>query len=262
VVLSGVASAQIRIDQAAAASPFGTAGYARDDISKGSGVTLRNGDPAGVKRSTWTLLGRPPTSSAVITNPTSAVATIVPDVHGVYRIRLEINQGGPGEVDIRTFHVRDPAGLALPAVSERGGEDNYAVSPGVYNDQGHAREMNERQLRSLDNRDEPDEITVNAGLVDKITIEWGLKMGILQCLEITSSASTDTTFGLYADAACTLEIARWANIDASTGWTWYTPVTCTGPFGVGLENNRIVLRITNNSASDTDYEVSYRIKAP
>jgi hypothetical protein len=39
-------------------------------------------------------------------------------------------------------------------------------------------------------------------------------------------------------------------------------VTCTGPFGVGLENNRIVLRITNNSASDTDYEVSYRIKAP
>lgn len=269
-----MAGAQIRIDQAANAVPLGTAGIARDDITKGAAVTLRNGDPAGVKSSQWSLLDRPYGSSAVITNPTSAVATIVPDLPGEYRIRLQINAGGPGEYDIRTFAVRDPAGMALPALGVRGGkrapngdveiagENNYAVGPGEYNTAGWQREMNERQLRSLDNRDDPTAVYVPGGGENITYIVWGLPMGILQCLEILADVSVDSSFFLYADAAGTVEIASWTSIDASTGWHMFSPVACTGHYGDGLEDNTIYLKIRNNGVPDSDYTVYYRIKAP
>jgi len=269
-----VASAQIRIDQAANAVPLGTAGIARDDIDIDAAVTLRNGDPAGVKRSSWTLLDRPYASSAVISNPTSAVATIVPDTYGEYRVRLEINGGGPGEYDIRCFSVRDPAGMALPALGVRGGkpalagqsavpgENNYLISPGVYNTAGWQREMNERQLRSLDNRDDPTAVYVPGGGENFTYIVWGLPMGILQSLEILADVSVDSDFSLYADAAGTIEIARWPGIDASVGWHMFSPVTCTGHYGAGLEDDTIYLKIRNNGVPDSDYTVYYRIKAP
>lgn len=256
-----MAAAQIRIDQASNPSPIGVTGHARDDIEKGSAVTLRNGDPAGVKSSRWSLLSRPYGSMAAITNPTSAVATLVPDVHGPYRIRLEINAGGPGEYDIRTVHVRDAAGMCLPAPSERAPEDNYRISPGVYNLDGHARELNERQLRSLDNRDDPlvtAEVLNGNSLI--VAINWGLPMAILESLEIVSD-STDSDITICADAAATISLHSWTGIDTTTGWHMFQPRTLAGLLGVPLEDNKIYLYLFNNDV-DTQYTVYYRIKAP
>jgi hypothetical protein len=268
-----VAGAQIRIDQAANAIPLGTAGIARDDIIKGAAVTLRNGDPAGVKSSQWSLLDRPYGSSAVVANPTSAVATIVPDLPGEYRVRLQINAGGPGEYDVRTFAVRDAAGMALPALGVRGGrrapngdvelagENNYAIGPGEFNTAGWQREMNERQLRALDNRDDPlvtDEVVNGDILV--VAIDWGLPMGILQSLEISSlSSSTDIT--IYADAAASVALHTWSAVDTTAGWPMFEPKTVTGRLGAPLEDNKVYLQLANNGA-DTTYTVYYRIKAP
>jgi hypothetical protein len=256
-----VAAAQIRIDQASNPSPLGVAGYARDDIEKGAAVTLRNGDPAGVKSSRWSLLSRPYGSSASITNPTSAVATIVPDVPGSYRIRLEINQGGPGEYDIRTLHVRDAAGMCLPAVSERAPEDNYRISPGVYNQDGHARELNERQLRALDNRDDPLVVNVAGGSSTIVAIDWGLPMAILESLEIVTDISILSEFAACADAAGSIVLHSWTAIDATTGWHMFETKTLAGLLGVPLEDNKVYLYIRNNDAN-SDYSVYYRIKAP
>lgn len=269
-----MAGAQIRIDQAANAVPLGTAGIARDDITKGAAVTLRNGDPAGVKSSQWALLDKPYGSSAVINNPTSAVATIVPDLPGEYRIRLQINGGGPGEYDIRTFAVRDAAGMALPALGVRGGrrapngelevagENNYPVGPGEYNQTGWQREMNERQLRSLDNRDDPLTAFLPGSGGNILQIEWGLPMGILQVLEILADVSVDTSVFLWSDAAGTLPIASWLNIDMSVGWHMFSAIALTGPYGAGLENNIVYLELRNNDAADSNYTIYYRIKAP
>lgn len=256
-----MAAAQIRIDQASNPSPIGVAGYARDDIEKGAAVTLRNGDPAGVKSSRWSLLHRPYGSSATITNPTSAVATLVPDVHGPYRVRLEINQGGPGEYDIRTIHVRDSAGMCLPAAGERAPEDNYRLSPGVYNGDGHARELNERQLRSLDNRDDPLVVNIAGGTSTILAIDWGLPMAMLQSLEIVASASILSDFSICADLLGTITLHSWSAVDATTGWYMLDPKTIAGRLGVALEDNKVYLSITNNDAN-SDYTVYYRIKAP
>jgi len=269
-----VAGAQIRIDQAANAVPLGTAGIARDDIDKGAAVTLRNGDPAGVKSSRWALLDRPYGSSAVLSNPTSAVATIVPDLPGEYRIRLEINSGGPGEYDVRCFSVRDSAGMALPALGVRGGrrapngeieiagENNYPVGISDYNTSGWQREMNARQLRALDNRDDPrvTEVVVSGHAI-VVGIRWGLPMAILQSLEI-SSLSSDTYILLCADAGCSIVLHAFPAVDSSgTGWHMLDPRTLTGLYGAGLESDTIWLYLFNNDA-DTAYTIYYRIKAP
>ncbi len=257
-----VAAAQIRIDQASNAVPFGTAGIARDDIYRAVAVVLRNGDPVGVKSSRWTLLSKPYGSSATITNPTSAVASIVPDTYGTYRIRLEINAGGVGEYDIRTFKVRDPAGMALPAGSERADEDNYAISPGVYNADGWTREMNERQLRSLDTRGTPISQFVLGGDEATVAVTWGLPMGILQSLEVRSDASTDSSISIYADAALTKLLHSWSHLDTTgAGWRMFEPKTLSGLLGVGLQDGKFYVRIINDDA-DATYLLYLRVKAP
>lgn len=256
-----MASAEIRIDQPSNPVPYGVPKKARDDILRGAAVILRNGDPAGVKSSRWTLLGRPYGSSAVLTNPTSPVAGITPDKFGTYRVKLEVNAGGAGEYDVRVFKVRDPAGMALPAVSERAEEDNHQISPGVYNADGWTREMNERQLRSLDTRADPLHIEVGGASQEEIQIDWGLPMAILESLEIVSNVSTDSTVTIYADNAHTMQLHEWANIDATSGWFMFEPKTLTGFLGTALEDNKIYIVVLNDDA-DSAYELRWRIKAP
>jgi len=79
----------------------GAAGTARDDIALFTGaneVTFSN-DPDGnygVATYAWTLLEAPVGSVAVLTNPTSAVCTLEPDVYGSYVVALSVNGLGRG----------------------------------------------------------------------------------------------------------------------------------------------------------------------
>lgn len=260
-----MASALIRIDQAANSSPIGMAGKARDDILVGAAVTLRNADDAGVKQRLWTLVSRPYGSSASITNPKSAVATLVPDVYGSYLVKLEVNENTAGQVDLREVIVRDPAGLALPSPLSTGGKNgsaNYAVSPGVYNEHGWAREMNQRQLRCLDTRAEPLQVKVGAGAFEVVIIDWGLPMAIMESLEITTTASTDTDVAVCVDLAGSLNRLQWntANLTGAGRDNWI-PLTLAGPLGAPLEFNGIYIYLFNNDV-DSTYSIYTRIKAP
>ncbi|HEY1180298.1 MAG TPA: hypothetical protein VGF17_29425 [Phytomonospora sp.] len=262
-----MAAAVIKIDQTANPSPLGIPGKARIDILRGSAVTLRNADNSGVTRWSWTLLDRPYNSAANIINPATAVATITPDQHGPYRVRLVVNDGLPtvddGQVYELCFYVLDPAGISIPAAGEKAPQNNYAISPGIYNQQGFARMMAERALRSLDNRDDPQVVAVTGFGGEIVEIRWGLPAAILQSIEIVSSTSTNSTFRLTADAAGLFPIATLATaVDATLGWSRYEPLFCSGPLGVGLEDGQIYLAIENNDLSDSNYSIYYRLKAP
>jgi len=60
-----------------------------------------DGDPLSFR---WTLLERPQTSTAKIRNPTSPIATLVPDFPGVYVIELTVDDGRGG-VDTDTVRI-------------------------------------------------------------------------------------------------------------------------------------------------------------
>lgn len=261
-----MASAEIRFDQLSNPVPTGISGKARDDIIRGGAVTMRAGDPSGIKSYEWTLLSRPYGSTATIAGVKQAVATIVPDKYGSYRVRLGVNTLQAGEVDEREFIVRDPAGLALPAVGSSGGERgsaNYMIVPGEFNKDGWTREMNERQLRSLDLRDGTLSVTVGAGDIEVVTIEWGLPMAIMECLEIVSSSSTDTDLQICADSLGVEERGRWLGQDMTgDGFAMWTPLALTGRRGAALEDNAVFLFLVNNAGAPSTYTIYTRIKAP
>jgi len=122
--------AVIVIDQTTGAGP-GTPGVARNDLWELQEVTLHVGT-TGNTTYQWDLLNRPAGSIAEITNPLSETATFVPDMVGTYRLRLVVNGGGAGNVQILVARVRYDStgalknrGWAYPAVGEQEGENNY-----------------------------------------------------------------------------------------------------------------------------------------
>lgn len=252
----------IRFDQAANASPVGVAGRARRDLLIDAPVTLRNSDNTGARRWQWTLLAKPPGSSATVVNPTSAVATLTPDVHGWYRVGLAINTGklSLGEYQVRAFAVTDTADQARPAAGAKGDELNHDVS-GSPNKQGWAREMNGNQLWSVDNRHDPTSIEVNAGSTADFSITWGLPDALLQMLSVDSQGdSTATRVSFFRDAARTEVIHSIASFNPSAGYIFNTVTMLTG-FDDTLENRTIYARIYNDDAMNTTYSVAWRLKA-
>lgn len=256
-----MAVASIRFDQAANDIPTGQAGRARRDIVISAPVTLRNGNNAGVRRHQWTLLARPSGSSATIVNPTSAVATLTPDVHGWYRVGLAINTGqlALGEYQVRAFGVPDSADQARPAAGSRGDELNYDVS-GSPNTQGWAREINDHQMWSIDNRDSPFAITVTSGSSEDFEIDWGLPDAVLQFVSVTGNTAMVTRLNFYRDAARTEPLLELDGIDPSTGYIYNTVTTLTGATDT-LEDRKVYATLFNDGLNPTNYVLRWRLKA-
>jgi len=128
-----VAGAVITINQPTGAGA-GTPGVSRNDIWFGQPVQLVDAGGGNTEWS-WELLDQPPGAAASISNPTSQAATLTPTagIKGTYRVKLTVQGGGTGNVQIRIFRVRFDAtgavhklGVAAPAHREREGEANYS----------------------------------------------------------------------------------------------------------------------------------------
>lgn len=253
----------IRIDQAANPQPIGVPGRARRDLRLSNPVTLRNGDPTGVKRYQWTLLSRPPLSTATIVNPTSAVASITPDKHGWYRLGLAINSGqySLGEVQTLCFAVPDTADQAKPAAGSRGSEINYDID-GAPNTEGWARERNFHQDYSLDNRHSPATMAAAAGNQYNVTLDWGLPDAVLEMLGVESVGSTNSRIEFYRDAARTEQIARVGPFDGTLFPYLFNTLTMLTGATDTLEDRKIYFTIFNDDAVDGTYNVRWRFRAP
>jgi hypothetical protein len=253
----------IRIDQAANPLPVGVPGRARRDLLLSSPVTLRNADPTGVRRYQWTLLSKPPDSTATVVNPTSAVATITPDKHGWYRVQLSINSGQASleEVQVRCFAVPDTADQARPAAGSKGAELNYDVS-GSPNALGWAREMNEGHLWSIDSRHAPVTWEVNGGASQDFAITWGKPDALLQMLSVDSNGtSTMTRVSFYRDAARTESILALGPFDPSGPPFLYNLVTMLTGATDTLENNTVYGTLFNDDAANGTYSVAWRLRS-
>lgn len=108
----------------------GTPGIARKDIWLNNIVRPRCTTTNGSYN--WTLLSKPPTATATITNPNSQACEFNPDAYGSYRLQLETDGGGPGNVQILIVGVTKDAvgatanrGWLYPAVGEKPGENNW-----------------------------------------------------------------------------------------------------------------------------------------
>jgi len=124
--------AQIAIDQdrPGPTVSVGTDGYARNDLWLGRVV-----HPRSVNTGTsyaWTLLDKPPGSTAVITSATSQTCAFTPDLAGSYRLELVINGGGLGNlartIAACTFDnlgVETANGWRVPALGETSSENNF-----------------------------------------------------------------------------------------------------------------------------------------
>lgn len=134
-----MATASIRINQAANASPTGVAGRSRDDLLEDQVVQLRNADDTGVRAWRWTIVDRPYGSTAALSSPVAAAPTFTPDVVGSYLISLVVNTGRVGEVDRRVAAVRDALGLRVPAAGETN-EANWLID-GSPNARGYQPEF-------------------------------------------------------------------------------------------------------------------------
>lgn len=143
-----MATANMRIDQAANAQPAGVAGRARKDLLLSEPVTLRNNDDTGVSRHLWAMLDRPIGSNALLSSPSSPFVTFIPDVPGSYRISLVLNDGLAGERQIKIAAVADGFTRVYPAAGQQALEANWPVGGGELNELGWAKEV-ERILRSL-----------------------------------------------------------------------------------------------------------------
>lgn len=131
-----MAAAAIRIDQPGHPTQVvGQPDRSRDDLELGL-VQLRNADDTGVRAWQWSMLDRPDSSSAAISNPTSPNPEFTADLPGSYFVQLIVNEGRAGEVSKRLAIVRDANGLRVPAVREQN-EANYPVAGGRYNDEGY-----------------------------------------------------------------------------------------------------------------------------
>jgi len=259
--LAAVASALIRIDQAANPVPNGVAGISRDDIVLGSIVTVRNSSTSGVRSRRW-VLDRPFNSAAVLSTTTGEAPTFVPDVVGTYLIKLSVNGGldmgeDGDEVDKRSVIVRDAAGHRHPA-TEEGAESNYQIAPGLFNTEGWSPDLR-RMLQAYDNRDgDPLTVTVAAGGTENLAVVLPDNMdeGVLQYMLIQAT-SADSTIRIYANAVLVLVLT---NIDASSGYRIHYHVTIADD-AAGLTNHTFTIEVTNNSGASSDYEFYMRVKA-
>lgn len=109
----------------------GTPGIARKDLWQAQQVELSIGT-GGNTDPVWTLLSVPAGSAASLSSPTSLTCNFTPDLVGTYRIRLQVNGGGPGNVQTLVARVRRNSsgvlvnrGWAYPAVGELQAEANY-----------------------------------------------------------------------------------------------------------------------------------------
>ena len=254
----GVAVAAIKIFQTGLlATP---AGQARRDVLKGVPVTLRNGDDTGVTSWRWRLLYRPPGSTATITNPNSAVATITPDKDGgTYHVALEVNGGSSalGEAQDRVFRVPDAAGLAVPAAAEQGPAANYIVdsTPNVW---GWADEYIRRFHHSVDNRLSPISTSISAGATHNFSVTWPLHDAVLQILEVTAPGTTDIDIRVATDAAFANVVLEMLAVNPTNGVRVYEHRTITWPV-TGLTGT-VYFRVKNNDADDT-FTIGYRLGA-
>lgn len=139
-----MATASIRINQAANDTPTGVAGRSRDDITAGDVVQLLNADDTGVRSWRWRIVDRPEASTVTLSNPVSAAPTFTPDAYGSYLIELVVNEGRTGEVDRRVVAVRDTLGLRVPAAGEAA-EANWLIG-GEPNDRGYQPEFERMRL--------------------------------------------------------------------------------------------------------------------
>lgn len=263
-MLRGVASASIRIDQAANPIPNGVAGYSRDDIILSSLVTLRNGNANGVRTRRW-VLEAPLESAAILSSTDGEAPTFTPDVYGTYLVKLSVNggldMGADGdEVDERAVIVRDPAGHRFPATKEAA-QANYQIAPGVFNKEGWSPDLR-RMLRSYDNRGGAAiEVSVAAGMTEdvEVTLPDDMDEGILQYMQVSAAASGDTTIRLLAG---TNVVLNWQNFDPSVaaGARWYT-LTSIMDYNLGLTDHKFTLQVTNNDAAPADYRIWLRVKA-
>lgn len=138
-------SASIRIDQPAnPTTPIGQPGRARDDLLLGLPVTLRNSDDTDVVRWVWALIDVPLGSTAVLSGATSPQVTFTPDVAGSYLVRLMVNDGLTGQIDLKVAAVRDSLGRRYPATGETAAAVNW---PG--NDEKGWGKDGEQILRGL-----------------------------------------------------------------------------------------------------------------
>ncbi len=257
-----MASALIRIDQAANPINNGTPGVSRDDILLGEPVTLRNGTTNGVRTRRW-VLDRPFNSEAVLSTTTGEAPTFTPDVHGTYLVKLSVNAGldmgeAGDEVDERSVIVRDAAGHRHPATKE-GAQSNYATGPGVFNTEGWSPDLR-RMLQAYDNRDgDPLTLTVGAGDTEVLEVQLPRNMdeGVLQYMLINSSSSADTDFKIYANAVLVLALS---NVDATSGHRIHYHVTIADDAN-GLADSKFTIEVTNNGGASSDYEFYMRVKA-
>jgi hypothetical protein len=124
--------AQIAIDQdrPGPSVSTGTPGYGRDDLWLGRATHPRSVNTATLYE--WTLLDKPPGSAAVLTNDTSQICTITPDLAGSYRLQLVIDGGGLSNTQIKILGcVKDingvevNSGWRVPALGEEPEEANF-----------------------------------------------------------------------------------------------------------------------------------------
>lgn len=138
-----MASASIRIDQAANPIPNGVAGRSRDDIVAGAAVVLQNTDNTGVQSWRWRIVSRPPSSTASLTDPSAASPSFTPDVEGTYLIELIINEGRTAsERQRRIAAIRQDINgelCRIPAARETN-EANWLIG-GVENEDGWQPDM-------------------------------------------------------------------------------------------------------------------------
>lgn len=110
----------------------GSPGVARNDLWVGWLVTGRI-TTSGNTSPEWTLLDKPPGSTVTLAGATSLSCTFTPDLPGSYRIQLQVNGGGAGNVQILiaacTFDVAGHLtlrGWRIPALSELPTENNFS----------------------------------------------------------------------------------------------------------------------------------------
>lgn len=121
-----MSSAHIVANQAG--KPAGQSSVSRRDLDLAVPVFLSNANDDGVRSHRWSMVDRPSSSTAVITNKASAVCQFTPDVPGSYLVELQVDEAREGQVDRRVFAVLtdfgglSPRPLRIPA----SGEDDEA----------------------------------------------------------------------------------------------------------------------------------------
>jgi hypothetical protein len=119
-------AASIRIDQPAnPTTPVGQPGRARDDLILGLPVVVSNSSDTDVVRWVWALLDVPLGSTAVLSGTTSPQVTFTPDVAGSYLVRLMVNDGLVGQIDLKVAAVRNSLGHRYPATAETSSSVNW-----------------------------------------------------------------------------------------------------------------------------------------